>query len=50
MPVEIKELEINTTIFDDGQTTSDISRETKEQIIDECIERLLQILKDKAEL
>lgn len=48
MPLEIKELEINTQIV--NQEQSGESSDMKESIIEECIEKILQILKDKEEL
>jgi hypothetical protein len=52
MPLEIRELVIRTT-FDDQNVnkapTEQESDDLKEQIIMECIDRIMEILKDKSE-
>ncbi len=56
MPLEIRELHIKATVAEQGgQSSSSSSSESsaggqdKEAIVSECIERVLQILKDKQE-
>ncbi|MFT5819277.1 MAG: hypothetical protein ACI8ZM_000500 [Crocinitomix sp.] len=51
MAIEIKELEIKAALIgqDDNNKTEECKLE-KEEIIEECIDRVLQILKDKMEL
>jgi len=51
MPIEIKELEINVSLVGESEENEATNELTdKEEIIEECIERVLQVLKDKNEL
>ncbi len=47
MPVEIRELVIRATIAENTASVSDAAG--KEEIIAECIEQVIQILKEKEE-
>lgn len=58
MPLEIKELHIKATLSDSGQgqtrsgegtSVGGNADNTKDEIINECVEKVLQILKDKIE-
>lgn len=52
MPIEIRELIIKATISDstDRNTTSQSNRiREKESLVKECVEQVLQILKDQKE-
>ena len=56
MPLEIKELHIKATLSDsnqgNGRGGSDIERgnnSSKEEIVSMCVEKVLEILKDKKE-
>ena len=52
MPIEIRELIIKATINDSsdgGTTTQSRGNKEKESIVKECVEQVLQILKDKEE-
>ena len=54
MPIEIRELIIKTTIADSFEKEEDVSRlddfyEIKERIIEECIERTLEIIERRSE-
>ncbi len=48
MPVEIKELEIKTQLVEDHSHS--MSKDEKEELIEECIDRVLEILKEKNEM
>ena len=52
MPIEIGELEIKARIEDhvDGGITGNESQSDNEEIIQEAVERVLEILRRKAEL
>jgi hypothetical protein len=58
MPLEIKELHIKATLSDtyqdqrtggEGNIGGGYGNNAKEEIINECVEKVLQILKDKME-
>lgn len=49
MPIEIKELEINTTLTGESQNGGVIDTIQKEAIISECMERIMNVLNDKQE-
>lgn len=55
MPLEIRELVIKATIDNDkgsgasGGNNADTSGEAKRQIINQCVEKVLEILKEKKE-
>ncbi|MGZ3764382.1 MAG: DUF5908 family protein [Mucilaginibacter sp.] len=51
MPVEIRELQITTTVQDNGSTSSSTSASpsNNEDIIAKCVEQVLEILKEKSE-
>ena len=55
MPVEIRELIIKTTVVqgtssgEKGSTTSNNELTAPEEIINECIEKMIEIEKDKKE-
>jgi hypothetical protein len=55
MPIEIRELVIKATVAQEGEGTTGAGRDsspensTKEEIINECVEAVLQILKEKHE-
>ena len=52
MPVEIRELIVRAIITGDCNTSSDSNEtcpDSKEILISECVERILQILKDREE-
>jgi hypothetical protein len=55
MPIEIRELVIKATVAQEGEepagstSSSDSSANQKEEIINECVEAVLQILKEKHE-
>lgn len=52
MPIEIRELIIKATVSDresERQAGSQEQRAKKEEIIQECVEQVLQILKEKNE-
>lgn len=52
MPVEIRELQITTTVQDHGNTASPASAPSagnSEDIIAKCVEQVLEILKEKSE-
>ena len=51
MPIEIKELEIKVSLLPENmESESEKCQLEKEEIIEECIDRMLQILRDKKEL
>lgn len=51
MPLEIGLLEINTQVDqEDDERTSGMTEEVKEEIVMDCIEKVLQVLKDREEL
>ncbi len=51
MPVEIRELQITTTVQDSGNTPSSpgVSSASNEDMIAKCVEQVLEILKEKSE-
>jgi hypothetical protein len=51
MPVEIRELQITTTVQDNGNAASSpaASPVGNEDIIAKCVEQVLEILKEKSE-
>ena len=51
MPIEIRELEIKASLVDtEGGDNNGSCAIEKEEIIEECLDRIFQILKDKNEL
>ncbi|MGB1241742.1 MAG: DUF5908 family protein [Chitinophagales bacterium] len=54
MPIEIRELVIKTTI-EDGTQKSDLSKQSinlaafKERVIEECMEKVIELIERKAE-
>ena len=52
MPVEIRELQITTTVQEDGNTSSSSPAPVaggNDDIIAKCVEQVLEILKEKTE-
>ncbi|HMG07344.1 MAG TPA: DUF5908 family protein [Mucilaginibacter sp.] len=51
MPVEIRELQITTTVQEGGGTSSSspAAAASNEDIIAKCVEQVLEILKEKTE-
>ena len=50
MPIEIKELVIKTSVNDQkGEASSPDSRGGKSNIVAECVEQVMEILKEKEE-
>ena len=49
MPIEIKELEINTTLTGESHDAGLIDSQQKQAIVSECIEKIMKILNDKQE-
>jgi len=52
MPIEIRELVIKTTFEDQNKDNAPSNRQLddmKKQIISECVDEILEILKDKLE-
>jgi hypothetical protein len=57
MPIEIKELIIRLTVNTtpatgqngSGQAKADITPQLKQEIIEECVEKILEILEEKQE-
>lgn len=50
MPLEIRELVVNTNFVSAPEGGSPSPEEMKADIIEECVEKVLQILKDQKEL
>jgi len=52
MPIEIRELVIKTTVQDESTTRLDITRTLdsgKDAIVAECVEKVMELLKEKSE-
>lgn len=51
MPVEIREIEVKATVSENGTGTKEKSdRDTTEEIIQEAVERVLEILRNRKKL
>jgi len=51
MPVEIRELVIKTTLIEDNKSSgkSIISKESKEELVSDCVEEVIRILNEEKE-